>query len=89
MYTKLYTFGEETEEIEFVTSLIKFLLLDTCEVPNLSCWIRMLLVSCMLRQPARTVSMLTSKVTLWVSLKVCLTPWLTPGHVKTRAWSLG
>ena len=89
IYTKLRTFREETEEIELVASLIKFLLLDTCEVRNLSCWIHRLLMSCMPRQPARTVSMLTSKVTLWVSLKICLTPWLTLGHVKTRAWNLG
>lgn len=89
MYTRLCTFREETEEIELVTSLIKFLLLDTCEVFNLSCWIHMLLISCMPRQPARTIFILTSKITLGVSLKICLTHWLTPGHVKTRAWNLG
>lgn len=87
--TKLCTFREETEEIELVASLIKFLLLDTFEVLNLSCWIHMLLMSGMPRQPARTVSMFTSKLTLGVSLKICLTHWLTLGHVKTRAWHLG
>lgn len=89
MYTKLCTFREETEDIELIASLIRFLLLDTCEVLNLSCCIHMLLMSCMPRQPARTVSVLTNKLTLGVSLKIGLTHWLTLVHMKTRAWNLG
>lgn len=34
MYTRLCAFREETEEIQLVTGLITFLLLDTCEIPK-------------------------------------------------------
>lgn len=64
MYIKLCAFREETEEIQLVAGLITFLLLDRCEVPNISCWIHIFMMSCMPRQLARSVFMLTNVVTL-------------------------